>query len=318
MPASYSPLWLRHSGGVLNLGKLKLFTWIIGFWGLPTLKLARIWLVSKYPTLSTRRKNQSKIRFWNVEIWWGFHHSRQNSYRYGSWEPPPTTLANENYYPSPHSSLGWVYAASAPKRSLAVDFDEQNGCRSPQQRRKTSVSCFSFIPEKKHGCFRLQCRFLLSGWDVIVLRRCRSIYTMTKTAKAFIHQSLAFDLWSKSNTPHLCTAIVFLQYQENHRHWPPYATPLLFFVAICHVGFSRFTSRLSLFSFPTSNGWVSPGGLLLSWQQTHLAGILKELSFILVDPQVARSSGCRDTIALDTTTFWDSLTLPRHSMPSTP
>jgi len=163
MPASYSPLWLWHSGGVLNLGKLKLFTWIIGFWGLPTLKLARIWLVSKYPTLSTRRKKQSKIRFWNVEIWCRFHHSRQKSYRYGSWEPPDTTLANENYYPSPHSSLGWVYAASAPKRSLAVNFDEQNGCRSPQQRRQTSVSCFSFIPEKKHGWFRLQCRLPLSG-----------------------------------------------------------------------------------------------------------------------------------------------------------
>lgn len=55
--------------------------------------------------------------------------------------------------------------------------------------------------------------------------------------------------------------------------------------------------RLSLFSFRPANGWVSPGGLLLSWQQTHLAEISKELSFILVDPQVARSSGCRDTIA---------------------
>lgn len=117
----------------------------------------------KIPYAFHPKEKQSKIRFWNVEIWCRFHHSRKKSYRYGSWEPPPTIFADENYYPSPHSSLGWVYAASAPKRSLAVNFDEQNGCRSPQQRRKTSVSCFCFIPEKKHGCFRLQCRFLLSG-----------------------------------------------------------------------------------------------------------------------------------------------------------
>ena len=117
------------------------------------------------------------------------------------------------------------------------------------------------------------------------------IYTMTKPAKAFFHQSLAFDLWSKSNTPHLCTAILFLHFFAVSRKSSPLATLCHFAPFLCRNLPSRLQQihyRLGWFSFRTSNGWVSPGGLLLSWQQTHLAGILKELSFILVDPQVAR------------------------------
>ncbi len=132
MPASYSPLgfcdiaWWRAE----QLEIIHLNYWVMStshFWNLQGYR-------KKHPIDPTpKEKHQRKNT-----VLWTFESLGELFF---------ITPGNKNQIllevgnlilPVPHSSLGWVYAASAPKRSLAVNFYEKTGAHSPQQWTKTS------------------------------------------------------------------------------------------------------------------------------------------------------------------------------------